>query len=79
MKVLPKDHHINKLVYFETALTATEAQLREKRIKSWHRKWKIQLIEKYNPDWKDLSEDFPKKLTPIEKMEILFGRNNLRK
>jgi len=58
-------------------LTSEEAQLREKRIKKWQRKWKIQLIEKYNPEWRDISDDFPKKLTPIEKMDILFGKNDV--
>jgi len=29
---------------------------REKRIKEWKRKWKIELIEKNNPDWQDLFE-----------------------
>ncbi len=29
---------------------------REKRIKKWNRKWKLELIEEYNPAWKDLYE-----------------------
>lgn len=35
-----------------------EAILREKRIKKWNRAWKLKLIEKDNPDWRDLAEDF---------------------
>jgi len=31
-----------------------ERGLREKQIKEWRRKWKIELIEKANPEWKDL-------------------------
>lgn len=30
---------------------------REKRIKKWYKSWKIELIEKFNPDWKDLYDD----------------------
>ncbi len=30
---------------------------REKRIKKWHRAWKLKLIEAANPDWRDLAED----------------------
>ena len=33
------------------------AILREKRLKNWRRKWKVDLIEESNPDWKDLYND----------------------
>ncbi len=36
-----------------------EAIVREKRIKGWKRKWKLELIEKGNLTWRDLYEDFP--------------------
>jgi len=42
------------LVYFETYDRIDEAILREKRIKKWKRSWKIELIERLNPDWEDL-------------------------
>lgn len=32
----------------------TEAITREKQLKRWNRAWKLRLIEKHNPDWKDL-------------------------
>jgi putative endonuclease len=32
-----------------------EAIAREKQLKNWHRDWKIELIERDNPDWSDLS------------------------
>lgn len=47
---------IKKLVYFEVHASINEAITREKRIKAWKREWKIELIEKDNPDWKDLYE-----------------------
>ena len=37
-------------------LTIEDAMAQEKRIKRWHRAWKIELIEKSNPDWDDLFE-----------------------
>jgi len=34
-----------------------EAILREKRIKRWRRAWKLELIERTNPQWRDLYDD----------------------
>jgi putative endonuclease len=30
---------------------------REKQLKNWHRQWKVELIERANPTWRDLAED----------------------
>ncbi|WP_299125171.1 GIY-YIG nuclease family protein [uncultured Winogradskyella sp.] len=49
-------YNLDKLVYFEAFETEDEANLREKRMKKWYRAWKIELIEKSNPEWKDLYE-----------------------
>jgi putative endonuclease len=45
---------VHILVYAEFHTTMAEAILREKRIKTWRRKWKIILIEQMNPTWRDL-------------------------
>jgi putative endonuclease len=45
---------IHSLVYAEFHATMEEAILREKRIKTWRRSWKIMLIEQMNPTWRDL-------------------------
>lgn len=45
---------VDKLVYFEVFETGVEAIIREKQLKKWNRKWKLELIEKKNPTWKDL-------------------------
>jgi putative endonuclease len=45
---------LSKLVYAEQALTIEEAIAREKAMKKWSRAWKIELIERANPDWDDL-------------------------
>lgn len=47
-------YNIDKLVYFEIFQDELNAIKREKVLKNWHRKWKIDLIQKQNPAWKDL-------------------------
>ncbi len=49
-------HGVHSLVYFETFGTIDEAITREKKLKRWRRDWKINLIERSNPDWIDLYE-----------------------
>jgi len=51
-------HGVKRLVWFEVHETMESAIRREKQIKRWHRQWKIELIEKENPSWRDLAEDF---------------------
>ncbi len=50
-----KKYHVNTLVYFEHTNDIAEAIQRESRLKNWKRAWKIALIEKTNPSWRDLS------------------------
>ncbi|MFA6535223.1 MAG: GIY-YIG nuclease family protein [Candidatus Babeliales bacterium] len=47
-------YSVNRLVYFEVFDSAVVAIRREKCMKEWARSWKIRLIEKSNPEWKDL-------------------------
>ena len=49
-----RKYHVHRLVYFETCEDMNSAILREKQLKKWNRQWKIELIEKINPDWDDL-------------------------
>ena len=51
-----KKYNLNKLVYYETTKNIDGAIEREKQLKNWHRAWKVNLIEEFNPPWKDLSE-----------------------
>jgi len=44
------------LVWYETYDMVTDAIQRETTLKHWLRKWKLELIEKTNPDWEDLYE-----------------------
>ena len=45
---------VHKLVYYEIHNDIREAIAAEKRYKAWKRAWKIRMIEKVNPDWRDL-------------------------
>ena len=47
-------YNVDKLMYFEEYSDINEAIKREKQLKKWNRQWKIDLIEKDNPEWKDL-------------------------
>jgi putative endonuclease len=50
-------YKINRLVYYEKVKGYLEARKRERQLKWWKRKWKLELIEEMNPEWKDLSEE----------------------
>lgn len=52
-----KKYNVNLLVYYEIHATVFEAARRERRFKNWPRKWKLNLIEEKNPEWKDLYEE----------------------
>ncbi len=52
-----KRYNVKKLVWFETTPDIRVATQREKNLKHWPRTWKITLIEKQNPDWRDLFTD----------------------
>jgi putative endonuclease len=52
-----RQYGINKLVYFEEHGSILEAREREHRMKRWKRTWKLELIEKLNPDWRDLTSE----------------------
>ncbi|MBI1911010.1 MAG: GIY-YIG nuclease family protein [Deltaproteobacteria bacterium] len=52
-----KKYGVHNLVYFEQFDEIESAIQREKQLKKWNRKWKTDLIEKTNPNWRDLYED----------------------
>ena len=57
IKGFTKKYQVHRLVYFEHTDDIQSAIQREKRIKSWKRKWKLELIEKENPEWNDLYKE----------------------
>jgi putative endonuclease len=52
------EHGCKRLVWFEPHSAMEAAIIREKRVKRWLRPWKVELIEKDNPTWRDIAEDF---------------------
>lgn len=55
---LQKNYGVQLLVYYEETDDVSAAIHREKQIKNWKRKWKLDLIEELNPDWDDLSKEW---------------------
>ena len=52
-----QDYQTHSLVYYELHDDMTAAIAREKQIKKWNRQWKLRLIEKSNPEWRDLWQE----------------------
>ena len=57
VKGFSSKYDVNKLVYYKIFDDPENAIKREKRLKEYKRQWKIDLIEKDNPEWKDLYEE----------------------
>ncbi len=47
---------VKMLVWYEHYSDVREAIAREKQVKKWERRWKLELIERFNPAWRDLYE-----------------------
>jgi putative endonuclease len=58
IKGFTSHYNLNELVFFESTDDITAAIAREKQIKGWLRKKKVDLIKTMNPKWNDLSEDW---------------------
>jgi len=52
----PARYAVSRLVWYEAHNSRETAFLRERRIKEWRREWKLDLIERMNPEWADLFE-----------------------
>ena len=57
VKGFTREYGVHRLVYFEEHADPTTAIQREKNIKHWVRRWKVELIEKTNPTWRDLYDE----------------------
>lgn len=49
-----KTFRVKRLVHYEQYASVRDAIQREKNLKHWPRRWKVELIEKSNPEWFDL-------------------------
>ena len=65
-----KKYNLKILVYIEVFNRIEDAIHREKRLKKWNRQWKIDLIEKDNPDWADLYEQLVNEARHITDFEM---------
>jgi putative endonuclease len=45
---------VRMLVWYESYGSVNDAIAREKQLKKWERRWKLDLIERFNPEWTDL-------------------------
>ena len=54
VKSFSSKYNVDKLVWYEQTNDVRIAIQREKQIKGWLRKWKLELIEEMNPNWEDL-------------------------
>jgi len=63
-----RDYKIHRLVYFERFQYVKNAICREKQLKGWLRKRKVELIETANPTWEDLAAGW---YEPSEKKQVL--------
>jgi putative endonuclease len=52
-----RKYGVDQLVYFEQYESVLEARGRERVLKRWDRAWKLALIEKMNPQWRDLTDE----------------------
>ncbi len=52
-----KNYGVVMLVYLEEYSSFLEARARERALKRWRRAWKFELVEKLNPEWRDLAGD----------------------
>ena len=52
-----RKYRVDKLMHVEEYSSILEARARERSLKRWQRAWKIALIEKTNPQWRDLTAE----------------------
>jgi len=52
-----KKYGVHQLVYYELHDNVVSAITREKQLKKWNRAWKLELIERGNPDWNDIWQE----------------------
>ena len=72
------------MIYFEHFSYINDAIKREKRIKKWNRDWKNELINKVNPEWRNLSEDLREipafaGMTILDSKIITINKNSMKK
>jgi putative endonuclease len=65
-----KKYNCTELMYFESYFDIGEAIMVEKRLKRWRREWKLDLIQKINPEMKDLSAQWFDENGALKEIEL---------
>ncbi len=52
-----RKYDVKLLVWYEVHASRETAFQRERQLKKWNRAWKLELIERFNPDWRDLADE----------------------
>ncbi len=60
IKGFSEKYNCTRLVYYEKFDEISNAIEREKQLKNWHREWKNNLVNEFNPEWNDLYEEMLK-------------------
>ena len=68
-------YNCDKLVYYENFTLMTDAIAREKQLKNWKREWKNKLINDFNSEWKDLSEEIGVDREFIDAIKAEYSRH----
>jgi len=66
-------YNCDKLVYYEIFTFMTDAISREKQLKNWKREWKDKLVNDFNSEWKDLSEEIGVTNEMIEAVKVHYA------
>ena len=69
---------VKTLVWYEHYSDVNEAIAREKQLKKWERRWKLELIERFNPQWGDLYDSLNAKMPAEAVMPAQSGRPGVR-
>jgi putative endonuclease len=67
-------YNCENLVYYEQYEMMTDAIAREKQLKNWKREWKNKLVNDFNPEWKDLSNNIGVDKELIEAVKYEYNR-----
>jgi putative endonuclease len=66
-------YNVHNLVYYEEFNDVQESLIKSRGLKKWKRQWNIELIEKFNPQWKDLYDEISGFLLPFFKGTSFAG------
>ena len=58
------------LIWYERYDNIVEAITHEKKLKNYHRSWKLELIQSFNPNWLDLYETCYERDNPCETIKL---------